>query len=359
MRTGVPDRPAAGWPDEADQHAADIPRRSDGRADGLARRLESLPDGHPSSPYDTDGTRREPPTRLRDLDTEPDLDDHTQPNEPRRPYTDTEWADHRAEVPPLIADAQDRGLATERQFTVDPDQTRWNRERRQLHNEIVETFLSDASHVANDHKAIIAGGLAGAGKTTVLANHAGIDRSQYLTINPDAIKEEMARRGMIPLVDGLSPMEASDLVHPESSHIAKQLAARATAEGKNLIWDITMSSRDSVDGRLNQLQDSGYTSIRGVFVDIPIDVSLARADARHREGEDDYRAGKGMGGRFVPPELITSRIDDQRGSQNRQIFEELKPRFSRWTLFDNGVDGRKPIRVAESLDNDEAQEAGT
>jgi predicted kinase len=358
MRTGVPDRSAADWPDGTEQQEDDLPRRSDGRADGLARRLESLPDGHPSSPYEADGTRREEPTRLRDLDTKADSDDYTYPDD-SRPYTDPEWADHRAEVPLLIADAQDRGLATERQFTVDPDQTRWTRDRRQLHNEIVDAFLDEASRVPNDHKAIVAGGLAGAGKTTVLADHAGIDRSQYLTINPDAIKEEMARRGMIPEVAGLSPMEASDLVHPESSHIAKQLAARATAEGKNLIWDITMSSRDSVEDRLNKLQDSGYNSIAGIFVDIPIDVSLARADARHREGEDDYRAGEGLGGRFVPPELITSQVDEQWGSQNRRIFEELKPRFDQWTLFDNGVDDRKPIRIAESLHDDNPQEAGT
>ena len=74
-----------------------------------------------------------------------------------------------------------------------------------------------------------------------LQQHAGIDWSQYLMINPDDIKEEMARRGMIPEIDGLSPMEASELVHEESSYLASQLAIRAQADGKNLIWDITMS----------------------------------------------------------------------------------------------------------------------
>ena len=89
------------------------------------------------------------------------------------------------------------------------------------------TLYDAASGVPNDHKAIIAGGLAGAGKTTVLEKHAGIDRSQYLTINPDDIKAEMAKRGMVPKVDGLSPMEASDLIHEESSYMARQLATRA------------------------------------------------------------------------------------------------------------------------------------
>ena len=78
------------------------------------------------------------------------------------------------------------------------------------------------------------------------AGFADIDRSQYLTINPDNIKEELAKRDLIPKVEGLSPMEASDLVHEESSHIAKQLAMRAQADGKNVIWDITMSSTAKV-----------------------------------------------------------------------------------------------------------------
>ena len=98
----------------------------------------------------------------------------------------------------------------------------------------------------------------GAGKTTVLTQHANIDLSQFLMINPDDIKEEMARRGMIPEIDGLSPMEASELAHEESSHLAKRLAHRAQADGKNLIWDITMSSEGTTAGRIDDLRKAGY-----------------------------------------------------------------------------------------------------
>jgi hypothetical protein len=45
------------------------------------------------------------------------------------------------------------------------------------------------------------GGLGGAYKSTVLEKHAGIERSQYLTINPADIKEAMAERGLIPEVE--------------------------------------------------------------------------------------------------------------------------------------------------------------
>ena len=202
-----------------------------------------------------------------------------------------------------------------------------------------------AQGVPCDQRAIIAGGLGGAGKTTVLTEHANIDLSNYLVVNPDDIKEQMARRGMIPQIGCLSPMEASDLAHEESSYIAKRLAMRAMAEGKNLIWDITMSSEDSTKERINNLRSSGYDHIEGLFVDIPIETSVRRIDARHREGQDEYRAGLGLGGRFVPEEVVRSQKDSEWGSQNRRTFERVKGSLDVWSIYDNSLDGRSPIRV--------------
>jgi predicted ABC-type ATPase len=214
-----------------------------------------------------------------------------------------------------------------------------------VHGVIIDDIYAGASDVPCEYKAIVAGGITGAGKTTVLEGHAGIDRSQYLTINPDDIKEELAKRDLIPAVESHSPMEASDLVHEESSHIAKQLAIRARADGKNIIWDITMSASATTERRIDDLRGAGYTSVTGIFVDIPVEVSITRAEARHRHDEDLYRAGEGLGGRYVPEDYIASRADEEWGSKNRRTFEELKPRFDNWTIFDNGVDDRDPIRV--------------
>ena len=187
----------------------------------------------------------------------------------------------------------------------------------------------------SERRAIIAGGLGGAGKSTVLEHYAGIDRSKYLTINPDDIKEEMARRGLIPHVDGLSPMEASDLVHEESSYIARRLALRGQAEGKNIIWDITMASQEKTDERIDQLRIPGYSHIKGIFVDISVETAVTRVAARHREGHDDYRAGKGFGGRFVPAEVIERQADPDWGSVNRKNFEAVKHRFDTWARYQN------------------------
>lgn len=381
-----------GLPQAGDRRPLD---RRDGPPDNLGQRMEGLPAGHPSSPYNADGTLRQPIPRLSDLETateteEPDSADSERTNlhdapdrhgarEPpdvtsttdrpsdrqlsaadaadrTHPFTDEEWVEHVINVRTYLDKAHADGLATDHQFTIDPDRSRWTRDRRHLQGEIVDTLYEQAADVPNDHQAVVAGGLAGAGKTTVLSDHAGIDQSQYLTINPDDVKAEMAKRGMIPKVEGLSPMEASDLVHEESSYVARRLALRAQEDGKNIIWDITMSSRASTERRIDDLRGSDYTTISGIFVDIPIEVSATRADARHRKDQDAYEAGDGLGGRYIPPEVTAAQADTQWGSQNRKTFEELKTRFDQWARFDNGVDGHDPVMIETGPQDDNPEE---
>jgi signal recognition particle GTPase len=136
--------------------------------------------------------------------------------------------------------ARREGLATDKRYL--DDEGTWAPERQDAHDAIVNDIYRESANVPCEHQAIMAGGLGGAGKSTVLGQYANVDQSRYLTINPDDIKEQMAKRGLIPELSRLSPMEASDLVHEESSAIAYQLADRAMKDGKNIIWDITMSS---------------------------------------------------------------------------------------------------------------------
>ena len=181
------------------------------------------------------------------------------------PLTDKEWAEHLTEVRDTLDKARAEGLESHLLYTIDPDHQSWSKERRDLHDSIINDIYSAAQDVPNQGNAIVTGGLGGAGKTTVLTESAGIDLSNYLMINPDNLKEEMARRGIIPEIDGLSPMEASDLAHEESSYLARQIALRAQADRKNLIWDITMSTQRSTERRISDLRDAGVLTYRWII----------------------------------------------------------------------------------------------
>jgi predicted kinase len=347
------DTPAAGQPDlprppeSADQsrrrQLADrlIQARDGGPAlSELRKRAENLPPGHPSSPWNEDGSRRALEYSPADYAL------------PETRLTDADYATHVKEVAHRLDRARADGLTTEKLYTIGPGHEEWTLERTKLHKQIIEDVYARAGDVPCQGFAVLAGGLGGAGKSTVLEKHAGIDRSAYLTINPDQFKEILARNGMTPKVNGLSAMEASSLTHEESSYLARQLAIRALADGKNVIWDITMSSTSSVAHRIDELRAAGYGRIDGIFVDIPIEVSVTRAEKRHRDDHDLYLAGEGLGGRYLPPEVIRRQADPEYGSTNRRAFETVKNQFDTWSAYDNSVDGRAPILAAHSSHND-------
>jgi predicted ABC-type ATPase len=304
-----------------------------GVRDELRDRLDQLEPGHPSSPWHEDGTPRPPAPRLSDLEREsPGL-------------SDADYKAHVVDVESGLDTAGKAGLSNAELHTLNGDRVTWTPERNKIQAKIIADEYAKVTDVPCDRQAIIAGGLGGAGKTTVLAEHAGIDRSKYVTINPDSFKEKLAEEGLIADVPGLSPMETTVLAHDESSLLARRLALLAMSEGKNIIWDITLSSKDSAVGRVQELRAAGYEHIKGIFVDIPIETSLARSEARHRRGHDEYLNGKGFGGRYVPPEVITRQFDKDHGTANRRTFEEIKDNLSDWAIYDNSVDGRPPMLV--------------
>ena len=264
-----------------------------------------------------------------------------------RLLSDSEWAEHITEVRDGLSKAYEQNLNTDFVYTINGAGEVWLEQRERLHDAILEDLYGRATNVPCDSMAIVAGGLGGAGKTTVLTQQAGIDMSEYLMINPDDIKEEMACRGMIPEIDGLSPMESSELVHEESSYLAKRLAHRAQTDGKNLVWDITMSSERTTAGRINDLRKAGYTQVDGLFVHISVETSIRRIESRHREGHDEWRNGKGLGGRYVPPEIVEGQAESQWGSKNRKTYEAMKERLDNWSTYDNSVDDR-PAELIES-----------
>lgn len=265
-----------------------------------------------------------------------------------RPLTDEEFATRAAMVERVLGQKLAAKQTSDVQYTLDPGHKVWSPERAKMHKQIVDDLYAKAADVPTDGRAVIAGGLGGAGKSTVLRGPAHVDQSQYLTINPDDVKELMAERGMVPKIEGLSPMEASPLIHEESSHIANLVAQRAYADRRNVIWDITMSSRGSVERRIAELRANGYGQVEAVFVDIPVETSVRRALLRYRRGAERYLAGQGPGGRYVPPSLIRSNASSKSASANRDVFDELRDQFDRWSVYDNS--GEAPVNVGSSTE---------
>lgn len=176
----------------------------------------------------------------------------------------------------------------------------WDTDRMQQHENIINSIMSNPN-ITYEGEAIFSGGLGGAGKTTVLKNHVGVDTSEYVEVNPDDVKEIMAQRGMIPQVAGLTPMECSTLVHEEASYISKVVMARAAQRRANIIVDGVMSNTESVKNKIRLLQGNGYKRLRCVFVDIAPAVSSQRAIFRYQQGMEEYTQNHvGEGGRYLP-----------------------------------------------------------
>jgi hypothetical protein len=178
----------------------------------------------------------------------------------------------------------------------------WTPDRNVQQGQLVAEFYAAARDVPCEQHAIMAGGLPGAG-TLASVQADGTELARYLVVSVDAVLLRMAARGLMPVVAGLSPLQAADLGHAEAQFIGKRIAMLALADGRNLLLDVSFVAPASTDSWLAALRAGGY-DIQGVFADISIDESVRRADAAHRHGEEELRAGRGYGGRFIPPEAI-------------------------------------------------------
>jgi hypothetical protein len=216
----------------------------------------------------------------------------------------------------------------------------WNPERAAAHNEIVKGITDKAVAVPSEGRAVLAGGLPGAAKSAVMKQAA--DPARHVIVSHDAIKEELANRGLVPEAEGLSPAERSALVHREAGHVASLAVSRLAAHRKNLALDIPMSSEEAVRGHLAHLARHGYRHVHGVFTHSLPDAGVAAA--AHRTGLESYRQGNGTGARLAPPDLVRSAESRPGSTANSDAFDAVRDRFSSWELHD--ATGGKP-KLAE------------
>lgn len=292
------------------------------------------------------------------------------------PMTDAEYKAHRDHVAFISTQHGADDLEHSRFSThitqdfVHGEKGHYNAERGAQHEEIIQHLLAQST-APKERKGIITGGLGGAGKSTILRRNAehpgsvahklGIRYSSYakednptehikkgdgigeptnfLTLNPDLVKDEMIKRGMTPNIPGLSPAEQAAFIHEESSHITDRLAKRAHDQGLNVIHDVTLNSVRSGEKRVAPMKAAGY-HVSGAFVDVSVEQSVHNAEARHRAGHDALAAGRSTtGGRYVPSDVIRQSADKtgKYRSANRAAFEALKNTADPMKTFDQTI----------------------
>lgn len=251
-----------------------------------------------------------------------------------RPLSTEEFAARKEFVSTQVENALRAGLATDQQHSLDGKGQVWSPERAMLHAEIVRAYMDRHVDVPSARQALFMGGLPGAGKSTALKDHPDIDLSQYAVINPDDMKEELMQRGAAPEVPGLSPMETAALVHEESAYLTDLVAHELERRGKNVAWDVTMKNHSITADRIRLLKSKNYR-VHSLFVDVPVEKSAERVEARYRRGVEGYRKGENpMGGRFIPRSVVLAGEDTPGVSRARTTFDKLKPEFTSWELRD-------------------------
>jgi hypothetical protein len=267
-------------------------------------------------------------------------------NEDGTEVPEYDFSERAKYVDTKLQDWRDRGIDTQALYKGKNGE--YTAARRKAQEQLMEDLWQrQAQGVPNEGKAVMAGGLGGAGKGYTLKERLKIkergaqDGADYFTINPDAIKEEMAKRGMIPKLDPkMTPMELSPLAHEEASMMAKSLAKRAYAQKKNIVWDFTMATPGSVNGKLDAMGDAGYGEISGMFVDVSVNKSVTQAQKRWHNGLVRFGEGKGDGGRFLPSSATADNAPQKTSkfrSKNRETFEAIKGKLDSYQVFDNEV----------------------
>jgi hypothetical protein len=173
---------------------------------------------------------------------------------------------------------------------------------QQLGALIAEVFRTVPESVPRDYRAVIVGGLPGADRFAAL-EQAGIDRSRFLTVSVGDALDRMARHGLIPAGPDRSPLAGAGLVHAEAQHVTKRIALFAVNSGWNVILDVTLASRPSAESWTYALRFADY-SVTAVYAELDVEESVRRAEAAYQAGEDQYRQGRGHGGRALPPDAI-------------------------------------------------------
>jgi Zeta toxin len=305
-----------GW--KSDKAPADS--GADSKAD------QDVADEPPGEPEDGEGAEKTPSA--------------AGPSAPRRAGpADHALAHQQAED--KLAGALGSGKATDEAHTLEGQGQIWTGERAAQHNEIIQSMIAGAAKIPSEGKAVLLAGL-GTGKPEALAKTGAIDSSRHALVSTEQVKGEMAKRGMIPEVDGLRQGESTALVHKEAAHVAGLALDELTARRKNVVVDGAMTSASSAEDRIDDLRRHGYSHVAGIHLSTPVDKAVERARSAHARS-----AGKDVqpGPRLAPSAALRMAAESHGADSSDHAFEEMRPHLDRWEKWDHS--GKEPVRAAK------------
>lgn len=209
-------------------------------------------------------------------------------------------------------------------------------ERQAIHRRLIEAiFTEDAIRNATPAEGekptmTLLGGRGGSGKSWLTGEHGPVDAKKTIVIDADHFKTQL------PGYEGWNAAQ----FHEESSSLVDLAAQQAAELGVNVVFDATLKSSKSANGRIEQFLSSGY-HIDGFYMFASPQTATERAMNRFMRG--------GETGRFVPPEVVMG------NTENEKNFDAVIPHFRRWAVYDNDSgDGPKHVAGSEKTGGEDA-----
>ncbi|MCQ6536622.1 zeta toxin family protein [Bacillus mycoides] len=195
-------------------------------------------------------------------------------------------------------------------------------ERKDLHNEIIESFLNEHSQQEKEPEAILLGGGSAAGKSSIgelVSKGYKRKKKHMIWIDSDKIKEKIPEyQQLMELGDTELIKQAAFLVHDESSDITMELLKICMKRKINFMYDGTMKNVEKYKKLIQQLRQAEF-SINAIIVDVPIKVALERSIMRFK-----------LTGRLVPEHII-----EESHMKVATTFCKIKDLIDCYSLYDN------------------------
>jgi predicted kinase len=196
-------------------------------------------------------------------------------------------------------------------------------ERTLLHNEIINDAFADTTPV--EHPTVVfMGGLPGAGKSHIVKT---MGLTNFVRIDADAFREKL------PDYKGWN----AALTQRETDDIVGKALAKATAEKRNVILDVTLKNYAKHELLMQRFKELGYRA-GIVYVELPPDKSIERALERYLTQPSSSGTG-----RFVDPYYIASH-----DGLNSRSYRRLKSSSDFYRLYNTDVARGVPPILKES-----------